>query len=200
MITNRRRIAARKLTNWQNYEVASKANRVLCLRRWPLMYPSPRTMGDRDSYRIRLERVASSLPTFPISDGDQDAGAQAALGWLLARAAVAHPREPFQATAGVCPNCGAPRRASRTPYCSECCKDQAALIRQIRSGILQGTLDDPVRQIALGEKLWRVIGGGLPRRRSLLPVRGWERVLAREGRICQQCGAPATTIDHIGTG
>lgn len=157
-------------------------------------------MDADDSYRVRLARLSRSLPTFQDVAEGHEAGARAALGWFLTRALAVENVQGVAAAPGTCPNCGAPHRSTKSPYCSACCKDQAGLVRQVRAGIAEGTIDDVDRQIALGEKLWRVIGGGFPRRRALLPVKGWERVLEREGRRCQQCGAPATTIDHVGTG
>ena len=40
----------------------------------------------------------------------------------------------------------------------------------------------------------------MPLRQSLAPQRSIDAVLKREGGRCQECGALATTIDHITTG
>jgi hypothetical protein len=157
-------------------------------------------MDAPNSHRTRLERLAATLPPFPNAGEEVDVGARAALGWLASEALICEPHPRIEAVPGFCPNCGAPHQSTKTPYCGACCKDQAGLVRQVRAGLIEGSIEVEDRQIAFGEKLWRVIGGGYPRRRTLLPTRGWERVLEREGRRCQQCGAPATTIDHAGTG
>ena len=99
-----------------------------------------------------------------------------------------------------CPNCGAFAESNRSPYCSDECREMAAFVRQFRSAVLDGSLVNPERQGALGQKLWFVLGGGYPRRDVLVPARVRLKVLEREGNKCQQCGAKATTIDHSGSG
>jgi hypothetical protein len=51
-----------------------------------------------------------------------------------------------------------------------------------------------------GEQMWRLLGGGLPRRLSLVPERSKERVIKKAEGKCELCGAPATTIDNTGSG
>jgi hypothetical protein len=88
----------------------------------------------------------------------------------------------------------------RTPYCSEGCRDESAFVRQMRSALADGTILDAGKQSAMGQVLWRLIGGGRPYRRGLLTKRAVERVIEREGGRCQVCDGPATTIDHAGSG
>ncbi|HRF60308.1 MAG TPA: hypothetical protein PLH94_10415 [Fimbriimonadaceae bacterium] len=101
---------------------------------------------------------------------------------------------------GTCPNCDTPTASRRTPYCSEDCRAAAALVRQVRSGIATTVATDPDRQVAFGQTIWRLLGGGMPLRRSLAPERAVRQAIARfEGR-CAVCGDPATDVDHIGSG
>ena len=76
----------------------------------------------------------------------------------------------------------------------------SAFIRQFRSAVEDDKTSDIERQVALGQKLWYVLGGGYPRRDVLIPIKVRIKVLEREGSRCQQCGAKATTIDHSGSG
>ena len=99
-----------------------------------------------------------------------------------------------------CPNCGANCGSSRTPYCSERCREVAGFVRQFRSGLIEGWIFDPEKQVALGQVLWHVLGGGRPLRREIAPAKARERALKREDGRCQVCDLPATTVDHVGSG
>lgn len=100
----------------------------------------------------------------------------------------------------VCPNCDGLVSSLRSPYCGDWCRETAAFVRQFRAGLEEGTVFDSERQAALGQKLWYVLGGGYPRRETLVPDRVIKKVIEREGNKCQECGALATTIDHSGSG
>ena len=99
-----------------------------------------------------------------------------------------------------CPNCDRTVGESKSPYCSGECREISAFVRQFRHAIVTNAILDPEKQAALGQKLWYVLGGGYPRRDVLVPERVRLKVIEREGRKCQQCGAKATTIDHSGSG
>lgn len=73
-------------------------------------------------------------------------------------------------------------------------------MRQARAALAKGTITDPERQMALGQQLWRVLGGGLPARRDLIPPKVLTRILEKKGGRCEVCGEPATTVDHTGSG
>lgn len=98
-----------------------------------------------------------------------------------------------------CPNCGLPVANIKSPYCGECCKGQAAFVRQMRTGLREGKLDDLERQVSLAQVLWQILGGGYPLRRLLVPEKTVQKVIARDGGLCGECGGPASTIDHIRT-
>lgn len=99
----------------------------------------------------------------------------------------------------TCPNCGILTESTRSPYCSEHCREVSAFIRQLRNGIENDLAEDPERQAAMGQMLWYLLGGGLPRRVSMVPDKAIQKVLDRENRTCEDCGGVATTIDHSRT-
>ncbi|MCW5935750.1 MAG: hypothetical protein KIT11_00390 [Fimbriimonadaceae bacterium] len=129
---------------------------------------------------------------------DMDERTRAVL-WLLLEAAPGA-GVPFSPEPTACPNCAAPCLSSRSPYCSEGCKEEAAFVRQLRSAIASGAVRDPERQAALGQKLWHLLGGGYPRRLAIAPPRAIAQAIKREDGKCQVCGAAATTVDHTGSG
>lgn len=73
-------------------------------------------------------------------------------------------------------------------------------MRQFRAGLAKGWLLDREKQIAMGQVLWFLLGGGRPLRQSLIPDRAKQRVIERAGGACEVCGKVATTVDHIATG
>lgn len=100
----------------------------------------------------------------------------------------------------ACANCGGPVTGPKSPYCSDACKEEAAFVRQCRSALKNDTLIETDRQLALGQKLWFVLGGGRPYRRSLIPDRVVVKVIERHDGKCSECGQPATDVDHPGSG
>ena len=109
-------------------------------------------------------------------------------------------RAAAETNARTCPNCGSPETGERSPYCTDACRAESAFVRQLRSVLANGSVFDEVRQIAFGEKLWHLLGGGYPRRQKLAFERTLATVFKRENGKCQMCGAPATTVDHLGSG
>lgn len=105
------------------------------------------------------------------------------------------PEEPT-----TCPNCGTPVESLKSPYCGDECREYSAFIRQFRNGLITGSLMQPDKQIPLGQKLWRILGGGLPARVALVQGRTLERVIEKKGGMCENCGARATIVDNIGGG
>lgn len=99
-----------------------------------------------------------------------------------------------------CPNCDKPFESTRSPYCSNECREIAGFIRQTRKAILDRTLFEATKQEVLGQILWELLGGGRPLRIHLVPDRILKQVLTRDERKCKRCGSPATQIDHIKTG
>ena len=100
---------------------------------------------------------------------------------------------------GTCPNCGQRVDSTRSPYCGTDCREIAGFVRNFRSGLREGTLFDPDRQLALGQILWRILGGGLPYRNSLVSEKDLARLFKKHNGQCVACGSPATTVDHIGS-
>lgn len=131
---------------------------------------------------------------------DQKSSARVVLARLIASLPAGDFPPPVPRDPRTCPNCGDAVASTWSPYCGESCRETAAFIRHVRAGIVEGSLEDPERQAALGQVLWHLLGGGRPLRLSLVPDRAIARVIAREAGRCQACGAPATTVDHIATG
>lgn len=129
-----------------------------------------------------------------VVDGDQDSLARKTLGLVLTPTTRETPKH-YSPT--CCPNCGIPESNPKSPYCGDLCKEEAAFVRQFRSSIQTGAIEDHERQAALGQKLWHLLGGGYPRRIALILPRALNKVLTRG---CEICGAPATTVDNIGSG
>lgn len=100
----------------------------------------------------------------------------------------------------ACPNCGEAFLGTRTPYCSEACKEMSAFVRQTRNALTTGMVHDPERQVALGQKLWHLLGGGYPLRLTIMPPSAARQVAKRTGGKCELCGNPASTYDHLGSG
>jgi hypothetical protein len=149
--------------------------------------------------QAELERLCSALPSLEEAT-NQDEQARAALRIVVAEALVASPGGPVFVLPTHCPNCGVEAVSLRTPYCGDACKEEAAFVRQTRDSLISGAINEPERQVALGEKLWRLLGGGYPRRLSLAPARAIAKALEREQGRCELCGSPATTASHIGSG
>lgn len=146
-----------------------------------------------------LSHLAESLPAWSEASvgDDQSRRARATLQLLTSPASGALHHLETDLTG--CPNCRQPVSSPRSPYCSCECREEAGFVRQMRAGLLEGTIFDEERQVALGQKLWRLLGGGLPLRLSLIPSKAWEKFLTKYP-ACEACGAPATTIDNIGGG
>jgi hypothetical protein len=150
-----------------------------------------------------LDDLQAALPPLSVLDeeGEMDVQTRAVLGLMLERASCGFVEVvPVEEDPATCPNCGVLVVSTRSPYCGDWCREISAFIRQFRHGIEAGTLGDPERQAALGQKLWRMLGGGLPRRLAIIPKRAWERELEKRGRVCEECGAPAVTLDNMGGG
>jgi hypothetical protein len=151
-----------------------------------------------------IVRLSQALPpaSEAITAEDIETRARAVLAILVDRI-LAVPSEgssPIESDPATCPNCDAVADSARSPYCGTACRETAAFVRQFRTGLADGQIFDSERQMALGQVLWHLIGGGRPLRQHLVPPRNREQVLKRDGGVCKICGAPATTIDHIATG
>ncbi len=110
---------------------------------------------------------------------------------------------PSQSTANdwsLCPNCDVSVESLSSPYCSENCREQAAFVRQFRSGLTTGALLLPDKQIAFGQKLWWILGGGLPLRESLIPESAKRQVSRRSEGKCETCGELMATVENVGSG
>lgn len=152
--------------------------------------------------RPKLIALSNSLPDFACvaSFETQEERARSVAAWFAAHAARLEQGTVSAADPLACPNCDQSFFSLRTPYCSDPCKEHSAFVRQFRSALTNGMLETEERQVALGQKLWRLLGGGLPLRVGLIPERALARILARNDGKCENCGLPAKHVDHIGTG
>ena len=152
----------------------------------------------------KLAQLARALPSpGTASEGsDLDVRARGALAILIEAALTADICSAVAADedARLCPNCGVVASSKTSPYCGECCREQAAFVRQMRGRVADGSLLDERSQTMKGEQMWRLLGGGLPRRLALVPESARQRVFKRTEGKCETCGAPATTIDNTGSG
>jgi len=148
-----------------------------------------------DPREVRRQLVLT-LPTDP---DDIEEQARAVLRLVLDPTS-AHAGSALPANPCACPNCDDAASSTRTPYCSEACREAAAFVRQVRAGLMDGAILEQQRQLAFGQVLWYLLGGGRPLRVHLIPERARLQVKSRAGDRCQLCGAPASTVDHIRTG
>lgn len=150
------------------------------------------------SYRSKLE-TASSGALEPIVGSDEVA-ARAIIAQLIADSVVAPLGESLILKYPNCPDCALPILGKKSPYCSHECRESAAFVRQTRASIETGQFQEPDRQVALGQKLWRLLGGGYPFRQTLVTEKQLAKIIERAGGKCSACDNPATTFDHLGSG
>lgn len=136
---------------------------------------------------------AQGIESLPIRDQ-----ARAVLSLVFERLPASTSEVPEDPT--TCPNCGGPATSTRTPYCGEACREEAGFVRQVRTGLREEWLLDEEKQVALGQVLWHLLGGGRPFRQSIILESSKKRALARTGGLCVSCGAPAVGFDHEGSG
>lgn len=151
---------------------------------------------------LELVDVLPASTTMSESD-DPDTQARAALGLLIetARPFSKRDEQPIPPDPSTCPNCGIPTSSSRSPFCGSCCREEAGFVRQVRRAIAERTIFDEEKQATLGQNLWRLLGGGFPRRQLLVNDKERARLFKRNNGMCEVCGkSPATTFDHVGSG
>ncbi|MBS1718545.1 MAG: hypothetical protein JSS72_12520 [Armatimonadetes bacterium] len=136
---------------------------------------------------VSIEELKGLLPPPDTAEG--------VLRLVLSSCARAETVEP---NFSQCPNCDKPVASARTPYCSEFCKEMSAFVRQFRSALATGMIREQERQIAMGQKLWHLLGGGYPLRLTLIPEKTKAKLL--HARPCAVCGVEAVGFDHLGSG
>ncbi len=152
---------------------------------------------------VAVEQLADDLPSEVAfgSESSIEDQARAVLSLLVDRIKkVSLVTDRKDADPSTCPNCGIEVASTRSPYCGEPCREMASFVRQFRTGLAAGWILDREKQIALGQNLWHVLGGGRPLRQSLILGKPRQKVIGRDGGKCQVCGAVATTVDHVRTG
>ena len=98
-----------------------------------------------------------------------------------------------------CLNCDADIKYPTSPvlYCSECCKQEAELIRYARACTKDGRIKYQDVQEAIQIKLAHVLAGGYDRKRRTLPQSLRDKVIERDHGECVICGEDGEEIDHI---
>lgn len=108
--------------------------------------------------------------------------------------------DAFNGDFRCCPNCDGPAESLSSPYCSETCRGQAGFVRQLRGALATGLILEAEKQQVFGERLWWLLGGGLPLRESRIPESAKRQVNKRCDGKCESCGAPMTKVENFGSG
>ena len=98
-----------------------------------------------------------------------------------------------------CLNCNGEIKYPISPvlYCSECCKQEAELIRYTRACNEDGRIEYEDVQQAIQIKLAHVLAGGYDRKRRTIPQAIRDQVFERDMKECVLCGEKGEEIDHI---
>jgi 5-methylcytosine-specific restriction endonuclease McrA len=98
-----------------------------------------------------------------------------------------------------CLNCDCEIKYPTKPvlYCSECCKQEAELIRYARACSEDGRIEYEDVQQAIQIKLAHVLAGGYDLKRRTLPKPLRDKVIERDHGECVICGENGEEIDHI---
>lgn len=151
-----------------------------------------------------VDRLLAALPSPSAAAEGEDLSlqARATLAIVVQMAVESAQSDTPEAPADpwACPNCGVAVESERSPYCSAACREQSSFVRTVRRAVQGDEEFDEERLTTLGQNLWRLLGGGLPLRISIVPASTVRRVLAREEGKCQSCGGEASLVEHIGTG
>lgn len=151
-----------------------------------------------DEALVQLQMTLPSAEAFAASS-NADEQARAILGSLVDLALTSRGADPVPENPSTCPNCDKPMFGEKSPYCSVQCREEAGFIRQFRRSLTEEAAFDTERQASLGQVFWHVVGGGYPRRQTLVNEKERKRIFNRYEGKCQVCGAEATTFDHIGS-
>ena len=98
----------------------------------------------------------------------------------------------------ICFNCDGPVEQAKDLFCSELCQQTAKTVRYARAVYADGRIERPDVAEALKIRIGIVVGGGYPEKARRLTVGQRQAIFDRDGGVCQECGAQATEIDHIG--
>lgn len=95
-----------------------------------------------------------------------------------------------------CANCRSEVSAA-TPYCSDFCRDLAAIVRYGRKANAEGRSNHPDFLEGFGISFIKVLKGGYSVKARRLTATQRSAIFARDAGICRLCGAKADQIDHI---
>lgn len=158
----------------------------------------PTRFGDNQNISAEtFTQLQSDLPEVSQPELSLDDQARGVLRLLLPPGPSPRPASP---TAFQCPSCDAPATSLSSPYCSDKCKSTAGFIRQLRAAIASNNILTAERQIVFGERLWWLLGGGLPIRESRITEGGKRQVTKRSEGKCAFCGEPMAMVENHGSG
>lgn len=149
---------------------------------------------------VSVIQLKAVLPRFGDADLTLEDQAGSTLGLLFPPFEGVGPTDVSEDDFHRCPNCDLPTESRSSPYCSESCKAQAAFVRQLRGALATGSILGPEKQTAFGERLWWLLGGGLPMREARIPESAKRQVTKRSEGACESCGAPMTAVENVGSG
>jgi len=95
-----------------------------------------------------------------------------------------------------CYNCGKRFRKPRL-FCSDLCRQEAKLVRYVRSCQKDGRINQEDVIEAIQIKFAHILSGGYPAKNRYLSQSIRTRVIEQAKGLCQLCGEQGTEIDHI---
>jgi hypothetical protein len=85
-------------------------------------------------------------------------------------------------------------------FCSQICEQKAKVVRYVRRALVNGGIEEPATQMAVGVRLWMLAGGSYPNKTRSLSVEQQNRILERDDFICQLCGKRADQVGRLDGG
>ncbi|HEX3576789.1 MAG TPA: hypothetical protein VHU42_19490 [Rhodopila sp.] len=98
-----------------------------------------------------------------------------------------------------CLSCGI-NIGGATIFCSQFCEQKAKVVRYVRRALVNASIEEPAVQMAVGVRLWMLAGGGYPSKTRSLSAELQDRILERDGCICQVCGKTADQVGRLDGG
>lgn len=98
-----------------------------------------------------------------------------------------------------CLNCDQPMTLTRyiKLFCSDACRDEAKLVRYIRSCGRDGRINQPDIQDAISIRFAHALSGGYRAKERRLSAAKRRAVFERDNGLCRKCGQPGTDVDHV---
>ena len=101
--------------------------------------------------------------------------ARAVLSFVFERYPLSEYPTPDPECPETCPSCGQPSNGTRSPYCGVACREEAGFVRQVRSGLVDGWLEDEEKQVVvISDRMWRERFGADPALRGCDDAATWD--------------------------